>query len=180
MIEKDQIDRIRISVRNLVEFILRSGDLDNRRSNAPENAMQEGSKIHRQIQKRMGLNYEAEVSMKACFAFEEFELLVEGRADGIITDQDGDRSSYIRLTKSKAHIRNWSLFKQPYAVHLAQAKCYAYMLCKEKQLEKIKVRMTYCNIDTQEIKYFVEEFNFQVIDFLVSKTWLTNTINGLS
>lgn len=45
---------IHISVRNLVEFILRSGDIDNRKAVAPENAMQEGSRIHRMIQRRMG------------------------------------------------------------------------------------------------------------------------------
>ena len=69
MIQRLENDQIRVSVRNLVEFILRSGDLDNRRSQAPENAMQEGSKIHRMIQKRMGLNYEAEVMLKTSCAF---------------------------------------------------------------------------------------------------------------
>ena len=44
---------IHISVRNLVEFILRSGDIDNRKAVAPENAMQEGSRIHRMIQRRL-------------------------------------------------------------------------------------------------------------------------------
>ena len=44
-----------ISVRNLVEFILRSGDLDNRRlSGAQKDAMLAGGRIHRKIQKRMG------------------------------------------------------------------------------------------------------------------------------
>ena len=46
---------IRISVRNLVEFVLRSGDIDNRRSgNAQKDAMLAGGRIHRKIQKRMG------------------------------------------------------------------------------------------------------------------------------
>ena len=46
---------IKISVRNLVEFVMRSGDLDNRRTAGTEKtAMQEGSRIHRKIQRRMG------------------------------------------------------------------------------------------------------------------------------
>ena len=53
---------VRISVRNLVEFILRSGDIDDRRQGSPENAMQEGSRIHRMIQRRMGAEYRAEVA----------------------------------------------------------------------------------------------------------------------
>ena len=52
---------IRISVRSLVEFILRSGNLDNRKKTAPDNAMMEGGRIHRMIQRRMGSEYHAEV-----------------------------------------------------------------------------------------------------------------------
>ena len=55
---------IRISVRGLVEFLLRSGDIDNRKKVSPEDAMSEGSRIHRMIQRRMGSGYHAEVSMK--------------------------------------------------------------------------------------------------------------------
>ena len=55
---------IKISVRNLVEFILRSGDLDNRRSSsADRDAMQKGSRLHRKIQKKMGASYRAEVPL---------------------------------------------------------------------------------------------------------------------
>ena len=54
-----------ISVRNLVEFILRSGDLDNRRlSGAQKDAMLAGGRIHRKIQKRMGAGYQAEVFLR--------------------------------------------------------------------------------------------------------------------
>ena len=35
---------IRISVRSLVEFILRSGSIDNRKGAAPDNAMAEGGR----------------------------------------------------------------------------------------------------------------------------------------
>ena len=56
---------IRISVRNLVEFVLRSGDIDNRRSgNAQKDAMLAGGRIHRKIQKRRGSGYRAEVPLK--------------------------------------------------------------------------------------------------------------------
>ena len=54
---------IQISVRNLVEFIFREGDIDNRHAASPD-AMQDGSRIHRMIQKRMGLEYEAEVPLR--------------------------------------------------------------------------------------------------------------------
>lgn len=80
---------IRISVRNLVEFVLRSGDIDNRRSgNAQKDAMLAGGRIHRKIQKRMGSGYRAEVPLKHEVTDDEQEIVlsVEGRADGIFTE----------------------------------------------------------------------------------------------
>ena len=48
------IQELHISVRNLVEFILRGGDIDNRSSRMVQDAMLEGGKIHRKIQNSMG------------------------------------------------------------------------------------------------------------------------------
>ncbi len=73
---------VRISVRNLVEFILRGGDLDNRRGNLDKEAMLKGSRLHRKIQRQQKGNYRAEVSLKMETEYEDVILCVEGRADG--------------------------------------------------------------------------------------------------
>ena len=84
------METIRISVRNLVEFVMRSGDLDNRRSQgAKKEAMQAGSRLHRKIQKRMGADYRAEAALKHLVKEDVFSILLEGRADGIITEAAG-------------------------------------------------------------------------------------------
>ena len=84
---------IKISVRSLVEFILRGGDLDNRRGKrAKREAMQAGSRLHRKLQKRMGAGYQAEVPLKYQAAMESFDCIVEGRADGIFME---DRKSVV-------------------------------------------------------------------------------------
>lgn len=81
---------IRISVRNLVEFVLRSGDLDNRKTaGSQKEAMQAGSRLHRKIQKKMGAGYQAEVPLKHQIQEEGFFIQVEGRADGILTEPSG-------------------------------------------------------------------------------------------
>ena len=81
---------IRISVRNLVEFILRSGDIDNRRGTmADKEAMQMGSRLHRKIQGKMGAAYQAEVFLTTTYPCGEFSITVEGRADGIIQEEQG-------------------------------------------------------------------------------------------
>ncbi|HBY70731.1 MAG TPA: helicase, partial [Lachnospiraceae bacterium] len=87
---QDEIKEIKISVRNLVEFILRSGDLDNTRNENEADAMQAGSRMHRKLQKQMGSNYNAEVPLSITVPVTRdgitFHLTVEGRADGIITN----------------------------------------------------------------------------------------------
>ena len=118
---------VRISVRNLVEFILRSGDIDDRRQGSPENAMQEGSRIHRMIQRRMGAEYQAEVALKYTHPTEDYVIIVEGRADGII-EQNGETT----IDEIKGTYRDLSKLKAPLPLHIAQAKCYAYMYSLQK------------------------------------------------
>ena len=82
------VGRVKISVRSLVEFILQSGDLDNSQGTFEPDAMQEGTRLHKKIQKSMGRDYAAEVSMslasKVEYDGEVFEITVEGRADVVI------------------------------------------------------------------------------------------------
>ena len=143
---------IRISVRNLVEFVLRSGDIDNRRSgNAQKDAMLAGGRIHRKIQKRMGSGYRAEVPLKHEVQDEEQEitLLVEGRADGIFTE-----NGIPVIDEIKGMYTDVSRLEEPIEVHLAQAMCYGYFYCCDKDLDGIRLQMTYCNLETEEIKRF--------------------------
>lgn len=153
---EQMLGEVRISVRNLVEFILRSGDIDNRRQGSPENAMQEGSRIHRMIQKRMGSEYQAEVFLRYTHETKQYVLMVEGRADGII-----DINGEITIDEIKGTYRDVSRMKEPVPVHVAQAKCYAYMYGLQKQADYVRVRMTYCNIETEDIRYFFEDYSFQ-------------------
>ena len=144
---------LRVSVRRLVEFLLRSGDIDNRYQGSPENAMQEGSRIHRMLQKRMGADYRAEVSLTYRYAAKEYELIIEGRADGILDNPDQTMVDEIKGT-----YRDIERMRHPVPVHVAQAKCYAYMYAAAHKKETIRIRMTYCNIETEDIRYFYEEY----------------------
>ena len=77
----------KISVRSLVEFILRSGSIISSSGIKDPDAMQEGTRIHKMLQKKMGAAYNAEVALSVTLPAEydgiSFELVVEGRADGI-------------------------------------------------------------------------------------------------
>ena len=148
---------IRISVRTLVEFILREGDIDNRIRTNAENAMQEGGRIHRMIQKQMGSEYHAEVSLCHTIHTDAYDLVIEGRADGI---QDSDP---VLIDEIKGTYRDLRHMKEPVTVHLAQAKCYAAIYTLQHDLQKVSVRMSYCNMDTEEMKYFNSEYTAEEI-----------------
>lgn len=151
---------IRISVRNLVEFILRSGNLDNRRSFAADKeAMLKGSKIHRKIQKQMKASYRAEVPLSWDQEYEEFIIRVEGRADGIIEEEE-----HTVIDEIKGVYRELMYLEEPVEVHKAQAMCYAYMYGKPLKKQEIAVQMTYCQIETEEIKRFQESFTLSYLE----------------
>ncbi len=152
---------IRISVRNLVEFVLRSGDLDRRRSSqADKEAMQKGSRIHRKIQRQMGGEYQAEVPLVWEQEYDEFVLRLEGRADGIIAGKkkSGSGESVPVIDEIKGVFLDVNYIQEPKEVHLAQAKCYACIYAQINQCPKIAVQMTYCNIETEQIRRFHSEY----------------------
>lgn len=152
--------QVQISVRNLVEFVLRSGDLDNRKTAmAQKEAMQAGSRIHRKIQKQMGADYQSEVRLKYKIQEDEFELLLEGRADGIM-----HRKGDVMIDEIKGTYKDLSILEEPVKVHLAQAMCYGYMYGKEKKLEKLLLQITYCNLETEEIRRFQVEKTLEELE----------------
>ncbi len=148
----------KISVRNLVEFIFRSGDIASGDGTISKDAMAEGSRIHRKIQGKMGLNYEAEVPLKIDIIKPDFVLTIEGRADGILTEEDG-----VTIDEIKGVYKKLENMEKPVYVHQAQAMCYAYIYALDHELPEITVQMTYCNLDSEEIRRFRETFSFETL-----------------
>ena len=166
---QQELTRIRISVRNLVEFIFRSGDIDNRiGKGVQKEAMQEGSRMHRKIQGRMGIEYRAEVPLKLEVPQEQYILVLEGRADGIITNAEG-----VTIDEIKCMYTDVTRFEEPIFVHKAQAMCYAYIYALQNDLDQISVQMTYCDLDTEEIRRFQESFSFSWL-----KKWFLDMIEA--
>lgn len=169
--EKGTEKIVRVSVRNLVEFILRGGDIDNRTSGSMDKeAMLMGGRLHRKIQRSMGSDYHAEISLKTEIPRDGFRIQVEGRADGIIIHEETGETE-VTVDEIKGVLRDLEHITEPVKVHLAQAKCYAYIYAGQKGLENIGVQLTYCHLDTEEIKRFEEKFT---IDEL--KEWFDNLI----
>lgn len=158
---------IRISVRNLVEFILREGDIDNRTGGGqdPEN-MQMGSRIHRKIQRQMGSDYQAEVPLKTEIVCDGFTLKIEGRADGLMHTKE-----QVMVDEIKGVLRELDRVQEPAGIHLAQAKCYASMVAEQEGVDEIGVQMTYCQMETEEVKRF--QYSYQSNEL---KVWFDEVI----
>ena len=163
----ENLPMIRISVRNLVEFILREGNIDNRTGGGqdPEN-MQMGSRIHRKIQRQMGSDYQAEVPLKTEIVCDGFILKIEGRADGLIHTKE-----QVMVDEIKGVLRELDRVQEPADIHLAQAKCYASMVAEQEGVDEIGVQMTYCQMETEEVKRF--QYSYQSNEL---KVWFDEVI----
>ncbi len=170
--EKKQPDTeprvIRISVRDLVEFVMRGGDIDNRRlAGAEREAMQAGSRIHRKIQRGKGGSYHAEVVMKHTVDEGEFVISLEGRADGVIIEDGG-----VTIDEIKGVYLDIDRLTEPVKVHLAQAMCYGYMYCADHDLTEVTVQVTYCNLENENIRIFPQGYTREELE-----TWFDGLIH---
>jgi Rad3-related DNA helicase len=144
---------VKISVRHLVEFILRCGDIDSGFSGS--NRAAEGARIHRKIQKQQKkANYDAEVFVKLSIERELFTFVVDGRIDGV-AECEGlyciDEIKSITESVKKLH-------EDDHPLHWAQAQCYAYMFCVKEQLSDVQVRLIYCEVESGEIRQFTRMY----------------------
>lgn len=171
---------LRTSVRRLVEFLLRAGDIDSDRDGrGGVEAMLAGGEIHRALHASAGDAYQAEVPLAGSFFFpggafsphatrldlreealgdqEGFFLAVEGRADGIIDDGKGA----LTIDEIKGVARDVSAIEEPEALHEAQALCYAYLYLRKLRGpsalatafgERVTVRVTYASMTTGEVR----------------------------
>lgn len=129
---------LELSVHQLVDFLLRTGDIDNRVFN--RTTMTEGTLLHGLYQSKQGPNYLSEYYLERKFLIDETEITLNGRADGIIKKNENE---YI-VDEIKTTIIDLNTFKdENLEWHLGQAKCYAYMFAKEQNLNSIGIQLTY-------------------------------------
>lgn len=149
---------VHISVRELCEKMLPSGNIDMRRCAL---RVVESVRLHKKLQKQGGAVYAPEVTLKKLFELENGSIVLNGRADGIIQTESG----YILEEIKCVNVPPAQLCGEPCKTHLAQAMCYAYLYADEKELDNIIVRMTYSDISTEETISF--EYTYEREDLEV-------------
>ncbi|MCQ2792894.1 MAG: ATP-dependent DNA helicase [Bacilli bacterium] len=144
---------LKLSVHQLVDFLLRTGDIDNRVFN--KTTMNEGTRIHSFYQTKQGKNYISEYQLFETFDVDDFKISLEGRADGIIVDKNEVTIDEIKSTISPLE----SFFNEQKEWHLGQAKCYALMYAHEKGLDHVNINLTYIHQLTDE--RMIKKFTFK-------------------
>ena len=155
---------IHLPIRQLVEFLLRTGSIDSRFAGF-DRAL-EGARIHRRLQKAAGDGYEAEVFLSADREADGIVFTLEGRADGIFTDETG--TTVIDEIKTTA-VPFDEIHEEMNACHWAQAMVYGAIYSAQQNLPKIDVRLTYYQIDTDQTVRFTRHFTQQELDEFLHK-----------
>ncbi|MFA6780648.1 MAG: helicase C-terminal domain-containing protein [Bacilli bacterium] len=159
--------RLKLSVHQLVDFVLRTGDIDNRIFN--RSSMNEGTRIHAFYQSKQASNYLSEYLLGGTFYVDGYTIFLEGRADGIIVD--GDFAVIDEIKSTVVELKDYHTAQE--AWHVGQAQCYALMYAKEKNLDSVGVRLTYIHQtkDDRMVKNYVfsrEELEQKVTSYIQS------------
>lgn len=148
---------INLSVHDLVDFLLRTGDIDNRIYN--QDTMSRGSEIHATYQKKRVGDYYAEYYLKTTIVVDGFKINLEGRADGIYLKE----TPIVEELKSTIEDLD-TYFKKNEAWHLGQAICYAYMFLKERRKERCAIELVYLSQINEERKTHHYEFSLEELE----------------
>ena len=144
---------IRLPIRQLVEFLLRTGSIDSRFTGFDR--ANEGARIHRKLQKAAGEGYQAEVFLSAERTAAGIGFTIEGRADGIFTDETGTVT--IDEIKTTA-VPFEEITEDRNPCHWAQGMVYGAIYSAQQNLAGLAVRLTYYQIDTDQIRRFTRRF----------------------
>jgi DNA excision repair protein ERCC-2 len=165
-VDKMMIKDVKVSVRNLIEFIYRSGDIDSR-YNFGANRAQEGTKIHQYVQKSLKDQYKveeaefiSEMVLKHTTKFNDLHFFIEGRADGVLIKDNKATIIEIKSTYKELFL----LEENHNFLHWAQAKCYGYIYGMQNSLKNVDVELLYCNIESLETKSFTLTFSIEELD----------------
>ena len=144
-----------ISIRHLVEYVYRSGNLDRRFRTS--GSMIEGTRIHQAIQANYQAGDEKEVPLNLLKEYGHISYEIEGRCDGILHRPEG---TVIEEIKSTSGILD-AIEENSYPVHWAQAMCYGYIYCLNENLKNIDIQLTYVHVVSNQMKTFRNSFSFK-------------------
>ena len=163
---------IKISVRDLVQSVLNSGDI--RFGFLSPSRAQDGIMIHKRVQDSREEGYQKEVSVRFTVKDADLSLEIHGRIDGVFQKEKTTVIEEIKSTRTPV------ADLQPAAdgPHYSQALVYAYIFAAQSQLENVLIHLTYCHVESGEIRTFerhcpfadLSSFFTQITDQFLERT----------
>ena len=133
-----------VSVRELVEFVLRRGDLGGERQFVGSDRALAGIRGHQKIQRSRPAGYQTEIPVEFMVEADEFTLQIKGRIDGLLIT--GER---VLLEEIKTVQGTWDHLVDP--LHWAQAEFYAFIHAQETGLNELVIQLVYLELETGKV-----------------------------
>jgi DNA excision repair protein ERCC-2 len=153
-----------VSVRDLVEFVLRRGDLGGEREFVGSDRALAGIRGHQKIQRSRPTGYLTELPVEYQVEVEEFTLHIRGRIDGLLIT-----SERVLLEEIKTVSASWD--REPDSLHWAQAKFYGFMHARENALKELVIQLVYLELPAGKITEFHQTVSFaELSDFFTATT----------
>ncbi len=136
--------QLAVGVRELVEHVLRGGDLKVEFTGASRAA--DAIRLHQRVQAERPPGYAPEVAVCRRVDRPEAALAVGGRIDGVFTELEIPVIEEIKTTRRSP----LECLREENRLHWGQAKIYAFIYAAEHGLAEVGVQLTYVRVDTGE------------------------------
>jgi len=147
---------ISVSVRDLVSFCHRSGDIDHRFTPSPTG--EQGIEGHQRVYRRRPESYHSEYPVEYRHCEGGLQLLLRGRADGY------DPAEGVVEEIKTCRVPAGSIPESVSRLHLAQGRVYGALIAIEQDLPGLEVRLTWFNIDRGEEHSLSQEYSREELE----------------
>lgn len=159
--------RYSVSVREFVDWALKSGNLASQRRFTPPNRALQGVEEHKRVQDTRPPEYISETPVRFSRADAGIELTLQGRIDGLWPQPEG-----WLLEEIKSVTPDWD--GTPHPLHWAQAKVYAFLFLQDNPIDEIRVQLTYSSIETHALTVFREKHTAAQLEEFFNALWTAN------
>ena len=140
-----------VSVRELVEFVWRRGDLGAGQFFVGPRRALAGIRGHQKIQRSRPSGYQTELPIEWPVNTDEFTLMIRGRIDGLL-----NTPGEVWLEEIKTIQGAGAPSADP--LHWAQAKIYGFCYAHEHGIHELAIRLTYLELESGKITEFQQIF----------------------
>lgn len=149
---------IKASVRDIIEFVLRSGDLTSGFTGISRAT--EAIKAHQLVQKAYVEGSQAEIPVSYMLSMDGIDLEIGGRIDGLIKENDEFIIDEIKTTTLPLEL----LDEDFNMLHWAQAEFYGYIYTEQNSIDEMDIQLTYYNLDSKTTKIFRKSFTHEWLE----------------